>query len=44
MKTKQASIYLRVLWLNDNENLRPSSLNIKLDGETTEDVILYLTK
>lgn len=44
MKTKQASIYLRVLWLNDNENLRPSSLNIKLDGETTEDVIFSISQ
>lgn len=41
---KQASIYLRVIWLNDNENLRPDSLNIKLDGENTEDVVFSISQ
>ncbi len=41
---KQAEIYLRVLWLNDNENLRPDNLNIKLDGETTEEVVFSISK
>jgi len=44
MEKKQASIYLRVIWLDDNENLRPSSLNIKLDGETTENVVFSISK
>lgn len=41
---KQASIYLRVIWLNDNENLRPDNLNIKLDGETTENVVFSISQ
>lgn len=42
---KQASIYLRVLWLNDNENLRPDDgINIKLDGENTEEVVFSITQ
>lgn len=41
---KQASIYLRVIWLNDNENLRPDNLNIKLDGENTEDVVFSISQ
>ena len=44
MNEKQASIYLRVIWLNDNDNLRPSSLNIKLDGENTEDVVFSISQ
>lgn len=41
---KQAEIYLRVLWLNDNENLRPDNINIKLEGETTEKVVFSISK
>lgn len=40
---KQASMYLRVLWLNDNENLRPDDLYVHVEGDIIEETTFTIT-
>ena len=41
---KRASIYLRILWLNDNVKLRPKKLDIKLEGENIENIVFSISE